>query len=98
MVEQTEGYPGWNPNPDSDHSKYNRASYQRLFKVEPAVKAMHAGLGMRAIPREIPLSGYDLIWTHHIKSTLTLRTCQYFHHREILVAYCLDVLQHMPAE
>jgi dipeptidase D len=44
MVEQTDGYPGWNPNPDSVILKISQDSYKRLFKVEPAVKAIHAGL------------------------------------------------------
>ena len=44
MVEQTEGYPGWNPNPDSAILGIAKSSYQQLFKVEPAVKAIHAGL------------------------------------------------------
>jgi len=43
-VEQTEGYPGWNPNPDSAILKVTVASYKRLFRVDPAVKAIHAGL------------------------------------------------------
>jgi dipeptidase D len=44
VVEQTEGYPGWNPNPDSEILKITQASYYRKFGVEPAVKAIHAGL------------------------------------------------------
>jgi dipeptidase D len=44
VVEQTEGYPGWNPNPDSAILNISKNSYLRLFKTEPAVKAIHAGL------------------------------------------------------
>ena len=44
IVEQTEGYPGWNPNPASEILKISKSSYTRLFHVEPAVKAIHAGL------------------------------------------------------
>jgi len=43
-VEQTEGYPGWNPNPDSEILTITKESYQRLFTFEPVVKAIHAGL------------------------------------------------------
>jgi dipeptidase D len=43
-VEQTEGYPGWNPNPSSGILVITIDSYKRLFAVEPAVKAIHAGL------------------------------------------------------
>lgn len=44
QVEQTEGYPGWNPNPDSEILKITESCYRNLFRVEPAVKAIHAGL------------------------------------------------------
>jgi dipeptidase D len=44
QVEQTDGYPGWNPNPDSDILKITENSYKKLFNVNPAVKAIHAGL------------------------------------------------------
>jgi dipeptidase D len=44
MVEQTEGYPGWNPNPDSEILKITQSGYQRKFKTDAAVKAIHAGL------------------------------------------------------
>lgn len=43
-VEQTGGYPGWEPNLRSEILKITRDSYFRLFKREPAVKAIHAGL------------------------------------------------------
>jgi dipeptidase D len=44
QVEQTEGYPGWNPNPDSEILNITRQCYLDLFQVNPAVKAIHAGL------------------------------------------------------
>ncbi len=43
-VEQTEGYPGWNPNPESEILKITRDAYKRVFNVDPQVKAIHAGL------------------------------------------------------
>ncbi len=44
QVEQTEGYPGWNPNPDSEILHIAEKSYQNLFGTDAAVKAIHAGL------------------------------------------------------
>lgn len=38
------GYSGWKPNMDSAILKEMKAVYQKLYKVEPAVKAIHAGL------------------------------------------------------
>jgi dipeptidase D len=43
-VEQTEGYPGWNPNPDSAILRITKSCYKSLFSQEPAVRAIHAGL------------------------------------------------------
>jgi dipeptidase D len=44
QVEQSDGYPGWNPNPSSEILQISVSSYKKLFGVEPAVKAIHAGL------------------------------------------------------
>jgi len=43
-VEQTGGYPGWKPNPDSEILKLTVDSYRKLFAQEPEVLAIHAGL------------------------------------------------------
>ena len=39
-----EGYPGWKVNPKSEIVKVAVESYKRLFKKEPKVRAIHAGL------------------------------------------------------
>ena len=43
-VIHSDGYPGWAPNPDSKLLKVSVKCYERLFGVEPKVKAVHAGL------------------------------------------------------
>lgn len=43
-VEHGEGYPGWKPNPDSKILKIAQKSYQKLFKKEAEIMAIHAGL------------------------------------------------------
>ncbi len=43
-VSQTDGYPGWQPNPDSKIVAETVKSYKRLFNTEPEVLAIHAGL------------------------------------------------------
>ena len=37
-------YPGWKPNMDSKLLKTMKATYKKLYKKEPAVMAIHAGL------------------------------------------------------
>jgi dipeptidase D len=43
-VVHSDGYPGWKPNISSDILKIARTSYKRLFRNEPKIRAIHAGL------------------------------------------------------
>ncbi len=43
-VRHTDGYPGWAPNPESHIKNITVAAYRDLFKVEPVVRSIHAGL------------------------------------------------------
>ena len=38
------GYPGWTPNTNSRILEITASAYKRMFKTEPEVKAIHAGL------------------------------------------------------
>ncbi|MDR1672271.1 MAG: aminoacyl-histidine dipeptidase [Bacteroidales bacterium] len=43
-AEMSEGYPGWKPNFDSNILKTMTAVYRKLYRKDPAVKVIHAGL------------------------------------------------------
>ncbi|HPD95285.1 MAG: aminoacyl-histidine dipeptidase [Bacteroidales bacterium] len=43
-IQHTDGYPGWEPNMDSNILDITKNAYEQLFKVEPVVRAIHAGL------------------------------------------------------
>ena len=43
-VVNSEGYPGWKPNPDSPLLKLAKDQYENLYKIAPEVKVIHAGL------------------------------------------------------
>lgn len=43
-VNQSDGYPGWNPDTDSYILDISKNIYLNLFKQEPKIKAIHAGL------------------------------------------------------
>jgi len=50
----TDGYPGWAPNPDSEILEIAKESYIHLFKKEPKVLAIHAGLECGLIGEKYP--------------------------------------------
>jgi len=43
-IKHSDGYPGWEPNTDSAILNVTKTSYEKLFKNEPIVRAIHAGL------------------------------------------------------
>ncbi|MAZ93426.1 MAG: aminoacyl-histidine dipeptidase [Bacteroidales bacterium] len=50
----SDGYPGWTPNPDSEIMNITVDSYKKLFKMEPEVLAIHAGLECGLIGDKYP--------------------------------------------
>lgn len=58
-IEHSDGYPGWKPNPDSKIVAVTEASYKKLFKTDPEVLAIHAGLECGLIGDKYP--GMDMV-------------------------------------
>ena len=58
-VESGDGYPGWTPNPNSEVLKMLVQSYRNLFRKEPEVKAIHAGLECGLFSEKYP--GLDMV-------------------------------------
>jgi dipeptidase D len=58
-VRTADGYPGWKPNLDSPILKVAKDTYQKMYGVEPAVKAVHAGLECGIIGEKYP--GIDMV-------------------------------------
>ncbi len=44
VVKHGEGYPGWTPDKNSEILKISAVAYENLFKTEPVIRAIHAGL------------------------------------------------------
>lgn len=53
-AEHSDGYPGWNPNTDSEILKISEKSYEKLFNKKPIVRAIHAGLECGLILEKYP--------------------------------------------
>ncbi|MGA9293076.1 MAG: aminoacyl-histidine dipeptidase [Ignavibacteriaceae bacterium] len=58
-VRNSDGYPGWKPNLDSQILKVSKDVYKKLFNKEPEVKAIHAGLETGLLGDKNP--GIDMI-------------------------------------
>lgn len=58
-VRHTDGYPGWAPNPESEIVEITSQAYRDIFKKEPKVLAIHAGLECGLIGKKYP--GLDMI-------------------------------------
>ncbi len=58
-VKHGDGYPGWNPNMNSEILKITKEAYTKLFVEEPKVLAIHAGLECGLIGEKYP--GMDMI-------------------------------------
>lgn len=54
-----DGYPGWQPNMDSNLLKVSQKVFKKLFKSDPEIKAIHAGLETGLLGSKYP--GIDMI-------------------------------------
>ena len=92
-----DGYPGWKPNPSSPILKVAVESYQRLFGVEPKVKAIHAGLECGLFLEKYPhldmfSTGPTLRGVHSPDERMLIPTVDKFW------KHLLDVLVHVPVK
>ncbi|MBI5215773.1 MAG: aminoacyl-histidine dipeptidase [Ignavibacteriae bacterium] len=58
-VQNSDGYPGWKPNLKSPILNLAKKTYKQLYKKEPHVKAIHAGLECGIIGEKFP--GMDMV-------------------------------------
>lgn len=58
-IEVGDGYPGWKPNMESELLQISKTSFNQLFKKDPQVKAIHAGLECGILGNKYP--GLDMI-------------------------------------
>lgn len=78
-----DGYPGWLPNPNSPILDTTRAAYKKLFKKEPKVLAIHAGLECGLIGETYPQMdmisyGPTIKGAHSPDERLEIKTVQMF--------------------
>lgn len=94
-VVQSEGYPGWKPNLNSEILNITRKSYRKLFGKEAEVRAIHAGLECGLFYEKFP--GIDMIsfgptikGAHTPEERINIETTSMFWN------LLLDVLENIP--
>ncbi|MCX6149068.1 MAG: aminoacyl-histidine dipeptidase [Ignavibacteriales bacterium] len=95
-VVEGDGYPGWKPNVHSAILKVFKTVYEDMYKKEPEVKAIHAGLECGIISEKYPdmdmiSFGPTMFGVHSPDEKLKIDTVQPFY--ELLV----NVLKNIPA-
>ena len=96
-AEHSDGYPGWNPNPDSEILRITLEAYTELFNDSPVVRAIHAGLECGLILENYPdldmLSiGPTIHGAHTPKEKINIQSTEEFW------KLLLEVLKRIPEE
>lgn len=96
-VEQTDGYPAWKMNPNSELTKQTVESYKKLFGKAPIVRGIHAGLECGLFSTRYPhldmvSFGPTLRDVHTPDERLLIPTVQ------MVWDHLLDVLKNIPAK
>lgn len=95
FVYERDGYPGWEPNPDSEILKIAHDSYVRLFGKEPKVTAIHAGLECGLFKEKYPYLdmisfGPTMRDVHSPNERMEMATV------DLWWRHLLDILEHAP--
>jgi len=95
MVNKSDGYPGWQPDINSEILAITVSSYKRIFGKEPGVRAIHAGLECGLIYEKF--NGIDMIsfgptilGAHTTEERIDIKTVQKFWN------LLLEVLKNIP--
>ena len=91
-VEQKDGYPAWQPNPDSKLLQVCKTIYQEKFGKEPEVTAIHAGLecgiiGEKYEGMDMISFGPDILGAHSPDEKIRIESVQH------VWEYLLEILK-----
>lgn len=94
-IKHSEGYPGWQPNPDSAILKTAKKEYKALYNKTPKVKAIHAGLECGLFLEKYPhldmiSIGPDMVDVHSPDERMKISSVGKFWD------YLLKILENMP--
>ncbi len=95
-VVNSDGYPGWQPNPNSNILNHAKSEYFKLFNVEPKIKAIHAGLECGLFLEKYPnldmiSIGPDVIDVHSPDEKMKISSVPKFWN------YLIKILENIPS-
>ena len=71
QVKNSDGYPGWTPNPESKVLQTVVQSYEKLFGNKPLVRSIHAGLECGLFLEKYPGLDMVFVWSDYQRSAFT---------------------------
>ena len=96
-VVQNDGYPAWKMNPNSNLVKITVDAYRKLFKKEPTVKGIHAGLECGLFSEKYP--ELDMVsFGPTLRNVHTPDECLYIPTVQMVWDHLLEILKNIPQE
>ena len=96
-VAQTDGYPAWKMNPNSQLTKIVADTYRKLFGKDPVVKGIHAGLECGLFSERYP--NLDMVsFGPTLRNVHTPDERLYIPTVEMVWNHLLEVLKNIPAK
>lgn len=94
-VEQTDGYPAWQPKHNSKLQQITIAAYKKLFGKEPVVRGIHAGLECGLFSEKYP--NIDMVsFGPTLRNVHTPDECLYIPTVQMVWDHLLEILKNIP--
>ena len=94
-VEQTDGYPAWQPKHGSELQRIVKEAYKKLFGKEPVVRGIHAGLECGLFSEKYP--DLDMVsFGPTLRNVHTPDECLYIPTVQMVWDHLLEILKNIP--
>lgn len=95
QVEQTDGYPAWQPKHDSKLQRIVIEAYKKLFGKEPLVRGIHAGLECGLFSEKYP--HLDMVsFGPTLRNVHTPDECLYIPTTQMVWDHLMEILKNIP--
>ena len=94
-VEQTDGYPAWQPKHGSELQRIVKEAYRKLFGKDPVVRGIHAGLECGLFSEKYP--DLDMVsFGPTLRNVHTPDECLYIPTVQMVWDHLLEILKNIP--